>query len=112
MISAPIAVRLTLKEKLYAYSGRLLSRVCANAVPHAKMMQLQARLSRVVGPDGAVALLARAQSVCGPEPAGSAPYMRALQQLVGNLLGDSLAECLLDSNANVRHGPVAPSRRR
>jgi len=110
MISVPTVTRSTSNFKLYAHSGRPPVNALAGGVLHAKVMQIQARLSRVVGPDGAVALLLRAQYLCGPETAGSTVFVRTLHQLVGHLLGESLAECLLDCDANAKHVPVPPSR--
>ena len=63
----------------------------------AKLERMEADLTRIVGPRGTQALLARSRQLCGSRAQSRALLLRTLLQLVRKLLGKPLEAWLLQS---------------
>jgi hypothetical protein len=83
-----------------------------NDTRSAQLERLEAELARIVGTQGAQALLARSRHLCGNREQSRALLIRNLLQLVRKLLGKPLAHWLLQSASPISSAQPARSRLR
>lgn len=70
-----------------------------NGTPSAQLERMEANLARIVGTQGAQALLARSRHLCGSQVQSRTQVLHTLLQLVQKLLGKPLVAWLLQSAA-------------
>jgi hypothetical protein len=73
----------------------------------AQLEHVEAALARIVGFQGAQALLARSRKLCGGGQPSCALLLRQLLRLVRKFLGNPLAQWLLQSASSALRGPPA-----
>jgi hypothetical protein len=67
----------------------------------AQLERMEADLARIVGSEGTQALLARSRQLCGKRADSRPLLVRTLLRLVRKLLGQPLAQWLMQSASNV-----------
>jgi hypothetical protein len=80
--------------------------------PGVQLERMEVDLARIVGPQGAQALLARSRHLCGSQAQSRAQLLHTLLQLVQKLLGKPLAAWLLQSAAPTSRQLPAATRLR